>query len=894
MKAESLNIKFGDKRYITGLFLDIVDFTKFSEDLDPEEVDDIINLYFNLFANIIERNGGWIEKYIGDAIFAVFGKDVASTLDPYRASLSALQIIDACKKLNKKNKYEINIRIGIHSGLVAKSKRGSFEVLVGDTVNTASRIQHLANNNEILISSSINDNISEFFITEFKGMYNVKGKKDKLYIFKLIGKKKDIDKIVPSNLIFKRTELKEFLKFYIKNIFPISIFGPKKSGKTYFIFSIYHTLKELKNNNILFVSFNPIEKIDLPLFYKKISLELSNYLQTSFQINILNQDNYNINLNMVKTKIFKIMDKMENFIILIDNLNDFSTNLLEFLKSDEFLKFIKNKNISLVISSFKSIYSNNIYLGNMTISEISSYINFNLKETIATSIENKIIEFSNGNIGILTDICNIYKNNKKINFTSTVENLYLEIIDRLDETAKLILYIISLSFYPVSKLVLFKSILYFEKISYQKLDETINNLIKLNLVKFNNSRLNIVSTTAKEIINNTILKKNKKLIYKTLFNFEKNKLIKYFYAKLSEINYDTDFNLIKEETPIQEFVKIINHLFKENCDKDELKKFINEIQDIFCSLSILSQYKIEIDLPEIIKLSENINIKILNEFLNNNYLPENIGQTNLLNQPDINLLYNFLLNTNKFNKLATVYINSNLNKKYLFTNNSEEKFKNIENFYHEFTFYLSFFFHTRYLKVNPLKDEFDETNLRLKISKFFLLCSKILYLLNTNFIKQYKEILMMLNKLEKLAFDIDFKIFFEIYYFYLFLVMFLSKKIEFAKYFEQLKKEIIFFKDEYLLLTIVKNTIFSNNPDYSLKDLLNNLSISKIKLLSIPFSIYLIFLNSDIFNPDYNFSKFFNTFYVEFEKEILKTNIIENSFFEKVVYSLKKIFKKLI
>lgn len=904
MKNSEDLIKFGDRRHITGVFLDIVNFTEFCENLDPEEVDDIVNLYFDLFANIIERNGGWIEKYIGDAIFAVFGKDIASTLDPYKACISSIEIIEACKNLNKNSNYSINIRIGIHSGLVAKSKRGQYEVLVGDTVNTTSRIQHLADNNEILISSEVNESITEYFYTKFKGIFEVKGKKEKLYLYSLKGIKKDYDKIIPDESIFKRKQLKEFLKFYLTNKFPITINGEKKSGKTYFIYSIYHILKELKKKDIIFISFNPIEKITINSLTNKLIMEISHRYQKLN--NLLNLDEF----QYVKSQhnILEILDILQNLIILIDNFETYSDKIYELFNSKKFLEMLKFKNIFLIISSTKFKYKNNIQLSKMDYEECIMFINFVLKQNIALSVENKLISLSSGNIGILTELLTIYKNQKKIDFSLNIENIYLEIIDQLDNASKIILYTISLAFSEISKSVLFKIVLNFKQIDHQQFDNIINNLLKLNLIQLYNSKLSIHSYIIKKIINNSILKKNKKLIYKKLFEIEGNKLIKFFYAKSADIEYDINFCEIKNNVSPLEIIEIINILLKEKNYDSNFKKFISEVSSLFYSISLLTQYKIEIDFEKFLSVSQNYKLNLLVDFLNGKTIKEGKDIYSNIESPDFILLFKFLKQFNEFKKISSIYIEFDIKNNYNKINYNNDFF-NLNAIHHELVYSLSCFQKIKYLSKITENINLNDSKFKLKISRFFILCSRILLLINTNFIKKYKEIIIILNKLEKLAFDIDFKVFYEIYYFYLFLFMFITGKYEFVKYFEDFNNNIIFFKDEYKFLNILNKTIFNDinstkninnvSAEYQkdknlLKNIISSLSIQKIKLLPIHITIYLLLIYINPFKYKTDFDTIFKNLYIEYEKEILEIKITQNTFTEKVIDSLSKIFKSLI
>lgn len=98
------------------LFGDIKGFTTLSEYLDPEDVEDIINEIFTLFRKIIEENGGYVDKFIGDAVMAVFGAPRMHEDDARRAVISAIEMQEVLKEINNKRNMNLFMRIGINTG----------------------------------------------------------------------------------------------------------------------------------------------------------------------------------------------------------------------------------------------------------------------------------------------------------------------------------------------------------------------------------------------------------------------------------------------------------------------------------------------------------------------------------------------------------------------------------------------------------------------------------------------------------------------------------------------------------------------------------------------------------------------------------------------------------
>ena len=138
-----------ERKVVTILFCDLVGFTAASETADPEEVKNRLFPYHRMLSRELERYGGTVEKFIGDAVMAVFGAPTAHEDDPERAVRSGLRILDAIEELNVGDpNLQLEVRIGINTGetLVTAGPRPDPGTLMvtGDAVNTASRLQGVA------------------------------------------------------------------------------------------------------------------------------------------------------------------------------------------------------------------------------------------------------------------------------------------------------------------------------------------------------------------------------------------------------------------------------------------------------------------------------------------------------------------------------------------------------------------------------------------------------------------------------------------------------------------------------------------------------------------------------------------------------------------------------
>jgi len=141
----------GEQKISTILFLDIRNFTRLSENMSPTDVLLMLNTVFATVAEIIERNHGVVDKYIGDEVMALFGCPIESDYHARDAVIAALEIVDSMpatnKSLEQKGLPTIDIGIGLNTGPVVAGNTGSKArmnyTVIGDTVNLASRFQSL-------------------------------------------------------------------------------------------------------------------------------------------------------------------------------------------------------------------------------------------------------------------------------------------------------------------------------------------------------------------------------------------------------------------------------------------------------------------------------------------------------------------------------------------------------------------------------------------------------------------------------------------------------------------------------------------------------------------------------------------------------------------------------
>jgi class 3 adenylate cyclase/tetratricopeptide (TPR) repeat protein len=178
-----------ERKVVTVLFCDLVGFTAASEAADPEDVRARIRPYHARLRNEIELFGGTVEKFIGDAVMAVFGAPVAHEDDAERAVRAGLRILEAIQELNAEDAaLALQVRVGINTGealvaLGARLEEGE-GIVTGDVVNTASRLQGAAPVDGIAVSEATYRATERVFEFEELEPVQVKGKQEQLAIFR--------------------------------------------------------------------------------------------------------------------------------------------------------------------------------------------------------------------------------------------------------------------------------------------------------------------------------------------------------------------------------------------------------------------------------------------------------------------------------------------------------------------------------------------------------------------------------------------------------------------------------------------------------------------------------------------------------------------------------------
>jgi len=176
----------------TILFTDIVGFTRFSEKMQPREINMLLNQYFSRMTDIIFEYDGTLDKYIGDSLMAVFGAPIEKNDDAERAVSAALKMRRELENMMKETgrSEKISIRIGINTGHVVAGNIGSPKrmeyTVIGNPVNVASRLESLAQPNQIIIGEETYKHVKGKFNINRIGPKKLRGKSEEIIAYEVL------------------------------------------------------------------------------------------------------------------------------------------------------------------------------------------------------------------------------------------------------------------------------------------------------------------------------------------------------------------------------------------------------------------------------------------------------------------------------------------------------------------------------------------------------------------------------------------------------------------------------------------------------------------------------------------------------------------------------------
>src|SRR5437867_10281132 len=185
----------GERKQVTVLFADVKGSMDLAEQLDPEVWSDIMQRFFRILADGVERFEGFVDKFTGDGIMALFGAPIAHEDHAQRACYAALQLLEALRSyardLKRAHGLDFAVRIGLNSGDVVVGKIGDDlrmdYTAQGHTVGLAQRMEALAEANSCFVSAHTSALVSGYFDLADLGRFTVKGTREPIGVFQLRG-----------------------------------------------------------------------------------------------------------------------------------------------------------------------------------------------------------------------------------------------------------------------------------------------------------------------------------------------------------------------------------------------------------------------------------------------------------------------------------------------------------------------------------------------------------------------------------------------------------------------------------------------------------------------------------------------------------------------------------
>jgi class 3 adenylate cyclase/predicted ATPase len=188
------HIPEAERRQLTVMFIDLVESTSLSSQLDPEEYRDVVRAYQRVCSEIIQRYEGHVAQLLGDGLLVYFGYPHAHEDDPQRAVRTGLGILAAMGALNSRLQQgrgiQLAIRVGIHTGLVVVGEMGGGarheQLALGETPNVAARIQGLAAPNTIAMSEATHRLVQGYFECQDLGAQALRGVTESIHVYQVL------------------------------------------------------------------------------------------------------------------------------------------------------------------------------------------------------------------------------------------------------------------------------------------------------------------------------------------------------------------------------------------------------------------------------------------------------------------------------------------------------------------------------------------------------------------------------------------------------------------------------------------------------------------------------------------------------------------------------------
>ncbi len=550
-----------ERRFVTILFGDVSGFTALSEKLDPEEVVHIINRYFSAMLKIVEKYGGDVDKFIGDAIMVIFGAPVAHADDPERAVRAAVemqQVIQAFDPVVTPDGTVVKVKmsIGINTGEVVAVNMGSDKrmeyTVMGDNVNLSSRLEGVATADQIIISDNTFQYVKDVIEYEKLKPVKVKGKEKPIQIYLVKGiKERKSSYTLP--FMGRERELEYLEKFIKGEGTSLIVVGEEGIGKSRLV-SEFLDKKSIEDNEIIQVRSYPFYKnvpynTIMELIYSILKLSPSDPANIKEEkLSALSDKVKDVLLHLMDIKKIEGMPpgRLHEFIeeVLTDFISDYFKDkvIIRFEDIDNtdedsygIIKGIinaKKKNYYIIAESKEPIDDFNLKLEIKRLSDKS--VMDLVKSYFDDKVDNNIVEFvvrkGEGNplfiASILSSLVSrkfIKKRKGRYTFSSkfkenlvpdTVKSLMLGTLDTLHEEEKLTLQYASVMGSPFYSDILKKTGVLSD---VSRIDVILASLSNKGILRFEgNNRYSFSSPLMQEVSYESLLKRRRKELHLTI------------------------------------------------------------------------------------------------------------------------------------------------------------------------------------------------------------------------------------------------------------------------------------------------------------------------------------------------------------------------------------------
>ncbi|OAI54152.1 hypothetical protein AYO48_01315 [Gaiella sp. SCGC AG-212-M14] len=247
----------GVRKMVTVIFVDVTESTRLGAALDPEPLRRLMLRYFETVADVLRRHGGSVEKFVGDAVMAVFGVPLVHEDDALRAVRAAAETREALTELNEELERELGLRIEISTGVntgevFAGEEADPYTLVTGDAVNVAARLQQAAGRGEILIGDATRRLVRDAVLVEPVEALSLRGKDELVVAWRLtdvLDAPSGFSRHFESPLVGRNRELEQLRLAFERVVaertnYLFTILGPAGIGKSRLVAELCATLSD--------------------------------------------------------------------------------------------------------------------------------------------------------------------------------------------------------------------------------------------------------------------------------------------------------------------------------------------------------------------------------------------------------------------------------------------------------------------------------------------------------------------------------------------------------------------------------------------------------------------------------------------------------------------------